>query len=342
MTETALDVAVVGGGHGAYAAAADLADRGHRVRLWRRDRAALAPIEERGAIELRDARGDRLPAPAQADVARALAPHLRDDQVVYAPPGSFGSCLMAGIVAEAGGAAPAFAEAGTLPYLARKHDRAGVTITARATRLPSGVLPANRAAAAFAVLEAAYPAVERLRDALDAALTNAGPVIHPPLILLNAAPIEHFDAWDIHAEGTQPSVRRVQDALDAERIAVREALGYGAPHYPLADHYAADGDEWMYGNVAHDRLVDSGDWREPLDLRTHRYMREDVACGLSLLVSLGEWAGVPTPVARGLLEVASALVGEDLYATGRTLEALGLAGCTREEMRRRLAEGAAS
>ena len=35
---------------------------------------------------------------------------------------------------------------------------------------------------------------------------------------------EHFDRWDIHKEGTQPAIRRVTDALDAERIALREAL----------------------------------------------------------------------------------------------------------------------
>ena len=34
---------------------------------------------------------------------------------------------------------------------------------------------------------------------------NAGPVIHPPLILMNAGPLEHFERWDIHNEGTQPS-----------------------------------------------------------------------------------------------------------------------------------------
>ena len=35
---------------------------------------------------------------------------------------------------------------------------------------------------------------------------------------------EHFERWDIHAEGTQPSVRAVTNALDAERVRVREAL----------------------------------------------------------------------------------------------------------------------
>jgi hypothetical protein len=39
---------------------------------------------------------------------------------------------------------------------------------------------------------------------------------------MNAAPLEHFPRWDIHKEGTQPAVRRVTDALDAERIAVRD------------------------------------------------------------------------------------------------------------------------
>ena len=39
-------IAVLGGGHGAYAAAADLGQQGHEVALWRRDAAALAPLAE--------------------------------------------------------------------------------------------------------------------------------------------------------------------------------------------------------------------------------------------------------------------------------------------------------
>ena len=148
----------------------------------------------------------------------------------------------------------------------------------------------------------AFPGViEDCGDALSGALMNAGPIIHPPLITMNAAPLEHFERWDIHKEGTQPAIRRVTDALDAERIAVREALGYGAPHFPLADHYAREGDEWMYGRGSHDKLTDSGDWREHIVLTQHRYMLEDVRIGLSFLVSVGAFAGVPTPLARAFL-----------------------------------------
>src|SRR5690606_25880807 len=188
-----------------------------------------------------------------------------------------------------------------LPYLARKRGPCLVSISGYATRLPTGVFPLRNADKAFPILEDAYPAVERITDALDGALMNAGPIIHPPLITMNAGPLEHFEAWDIHNEGTQPSIRRVTDALDNERIAVREALGYGAPHFPLADHYDDSRPEWMYGNAAHEKVTDSGDWREHIDLRAHRYMLEDVEQGLAFLVSCADYAKVPAPIATGLL-----------------------------------------
>ena len=135
---------------------------------------------------------------------------------------------------------------------------------------------------------------------------------------------EHFERWDIHKEGTQAAIRRVTDALDAERIAMREALGYGAPHFPLANHYAKTGEEWMYGRGSHDRLTDSGDWREQIVLTQHRYMLEDMRIGLSFLLSVAALAGVATPLAHAFLGIGSAICGEDFMQTGRTLAGMGL------------------
>ena len=77
---------------------------------------------------------------------------------------------------------------------------------------------------------------------------------------------------------------------------MREALGHGAPHYPLADHY--NNDQWMYGD-AHKQLVKSGDWRENIDLHTHRYITEDTELGLAFLASAARhgatsWSHRPT------------------------------------------------
>ena len=124
---------------------------------------------------------------------------------------------------------------------------------------------------------------------------------------------------------------------DDAPVALREALGYRAPHFPLADHYNTS--NWMYGKLAHDKLVDSGDWHEHLDLKTHRYLREDVGLGLAFLVSLSEWAGLGSPVAAGLLAVAGAASGNDFRKSGRTLEAIGLADKSRAALADLLRKG---
>ena len=342
-----MKIAVLGGGHGAYAAAADLAEQGHEVRHWRRNAAALSPV-----ITLLDEKGSRAinvsvsssiqktlekaelilvpgPATAQMDIARAMAPHVSDGQVVFLPPGTFGSYAMAQVVKPK----LLWAETGTLPWLARKRGPSEVAITIRAVRLPTGVYPFKEQDKAIAVIRKAFPSVEPCGNALSGALMNAGPIIHPPLILMNAGPLEASNNYDIHNEGTQPAVRAVTDRLDAERIAVREALGFGAPHYPLKDHYTSD--RWMYGD-AHKKLVKSGDWREPVPLREHRYMTEDVVFGLAFLVSVARWARVPAPLAEGLLALASAVLNKNLLAGERTLEALGLASLSKDELMKRL------
>ena len=354
-------IAILGGGHGAYAAAADLSEKGHEIRLWRRDATAFAPVLESRVIRVTDVDGVRnvpiaipttdigvavrgaqlilipSPASAQPDIARAIAPHLEDDQVVYLPPGTFGAYVMDGIARQAGARAEVtYAETGTLPYLARKRAVAEVAITIRARRLPTGAYPAKRAAHAYDVIAKAYPAIEPCEDVLSAALLNAGPIIHPPLILLNAAPLQHFERWDIHHEGTQPAVRAVTGALDAERVALREALGYRPPHFPLSDHYNSD--RWMYGD-AHQRLVESGDWREHIDLHHHRYMTEDVVLGLAFLDSVAQWVSCEAPVARGLLAIAGAILGRNLRHGPRTLASLSLDTKTADQMKELLWEG---
>lgn len=378
-----MKIAVLGGGHGCYAAAADLSEQGHEVRMWRRDAQALRPVIDSKRITLKDFHGKRevpiamatgdigeavrgaelllalMPAFTQIDLARAIAPHVSDGQVVFLAPGTFGSYVMARTLREAGCRARiSLAETGTLPYLTRKHGPAEVAITMRAKRLPTGAFPARDSEHAMRVIRQAYPSIEPIEDALSGALMNAGPIIHPPLILMNAGPLELFahpqgggftrrvpasvlalGKWDIHNEGTQAGIRNVTDTLDHERIAVREALGYAPYHFPLRDHYTTG--DWMYGD-SHDRLVDSGDWREIIDFATHRYMREDVEMGLAFLVSVARWTGVASPVASGLLAIGGAILGRDfLHSSSRTLDSLGLAQLDRAAMTRLLREGLA-
>ena len=159
-----MKITVLGGGNGSFAAAGDFALQGHEVRLWRRDTEAVAAHRAAGSrIVVKDSKGRHeaqlalvtsnmadavrgaelilCPAPAfaQGDIARALAPHLTDGQVVFLPPATFGSMIFAKAAHEAGNRADvAFAETGTLPWLTRKHGPHEVAITIRAKRLPVG------------------------------------------------------------------------------------------------------------------------------------------------------------------------------------------------------------
>jgi opine dehydrogenase len=359
-----MKVAVLGGGHGAYATAADLALAGHGVRLWRRREEDLATIRGAGGItlvaegrrgkavlervtaELADAVAGAevvivpLPATAHHDVAGRLAKVLEAQQIVLLTPGLFGSYVVAREIVRAGGRLPfAFAETGTLPYLARKTGPAAVAAPVRAAHLPAGVFPAARASETLDRLRTLFAALRPCHDALDAALTSAGPVIHPALLLLNAGAIEAGRRLDIHASGTTPRARRLIDAVDGERMAIRANLECPPPHYELSTYYdesrAADG---LYGAGAKDRLLASRLWEEDVTFE-HRYVTESAALGLSLFESAGRLAAVDTPVVSGLLSVFGALLGRDLRATGRGLDRLGLGDFVRREIRALLHDG---
>ena len=361
-----MNVAVLGGGNGGYATAADLALAGHRVRLWRRagddlkalgtpPTITLTADERSGPARLDAATPDlarvldgaevviaALPATAHADLAHHLAPHLAERQVVLLTPGTLGTVAMAQDVTRAGGRLPfAFAETGTLPYLARKTSATAVSAPVRAVHLPVGVFPASRTDEALKTIRALFPAAKPCRDALDAALTNPNPVVHPPLVLLNLGAIDGGN-FDVHAAGTTPSVRTLIDRVDAERLAARRGWGYLAPHYETATFYddarAADG---LYGRGAGQKLREAGLWNERLGLE-HRYVAEDVVLGLSLLESAARTAVIDTQATSGLLSLFGALLGQELSGRGRALEHLGLGDLSLREIKALLHDGWAS
>ena len=211
-----MELAVLGGGHGSYAAAATLTEQGHQVRFWRRDREAFEPVLQSGSVNILDSNGERevkihhvttdladaiggvelivnpLPALTQESLARAMAPHLSDGQsFLFRRALSAATSLPGPCVMQEPGRCQ-FAETGTLPYLARKRAANLVAVSAYATRLPTGVFPAKNSDHAFPILEQAYPVIERIEDALSGALMNAGRIIHPPLIMMKPGPMEHL------------------------------------------------------------------------------------------------------------------------------------------------------
>lgn len=357
-------VAVLGGGNGAFAMASDFALQGFEVRMWSKYFDEFKEIEKTHTIKvsgpliqgeakismitdkIEDAIRDAdlicspIPAFTQITVAESLLPYIEDGQVIFLSPGTFGSYLMYKHMRERGCKRDfAIGETGTLPYLTRKMSSQESRIVVRACNLPTGIFPAKKTEKAIEKIRVFFPSVHPIENALSGALMNAGPVLHSPLIVLNTGPIQNPAPYDIHNEGTTPGIRKIISLLDEERITVRKALGFQPNHYPLEDYYdETRPNEWMYPRVAKKLLMESRLWYEKIDYK-HRYVTEDIACGLAFLVSVADYIEVDVPIARSLITLAGAVSGTDFMEAGRTLKSVGLSQLSAKKLEKILING---
>ena len=66
---------------------------------------------------------------------------------------------------------------------------------------------------------------------------------------------------------------------------------------------------------------------------------EEIVRLISERTELAKQVGVPTPLMDSVANLASALRDENYWETGRTLDKVGLAGMTKEEIKEFLVEG---
>jgi opine dehydrogenase len=354
-------VAVLGAGHGGLALAAHLGRQGHRVALWNRSPARVAPVAARGGVRLTPAGGAAsfapiavatdsmavalagarvvlvaVPASGHADVARACAPHLRDGQAVLLLPGRTGGALEFRQVLRRAGcrARVVLGEANTFPFAARRTGPADALIYGAKAEVLAAALPATRTPELLEACRPYLPTLAPARSVLHTGLGNVGAVLHPVITLLNARRIAAGEAFDFYTEGVTLRVAAVLAAADAERLRVARAYGVAADS--LRDwvaaaygHHADTVQAAVAGNPAYVGI------KAPNTL-AHRYLLEDVPTGLVPLLELGASAGLKLPTLAGLVDLARLTLGGERWARPRTLDALGLAGLSPAAVRARV------
>ena len=100
-------------------------------------------------------------------------------------------------------------------------------------------------------------------------------------------------------DGITPSVGRLIDALDAERIAVAAALGVAIDRCRILLSHGIHQRGRSDGGTAYDVFHNSEPNRRikaPASI-DHRFFNEDVPYGLLAIAELGRVVGVPTPCA---------------------------------------------
>jgi len=360
-------VTIIGAGLGGIALVANLGLQGYRLRLHDRDEARIAKVRERGGLDVEGLVQGFAPlelvtphlGPAvdgadviivvtgshfHAEAARGLAPVLRDGQTILLIQGGTGGALVVRRELLAAGcrAEVDVAEMDNYPYSLAWPEPTRVRMTIVKRFLQIAALPARRIDAVMARLGPAFPAAVAAPSTLTTGLTNMNATLHVANMVGNIGRLESGgNGYRFYAEGYTPSLIMLLEALDAERVAVARAFGAEVPgiHRWLLDTYGLGGDtlQETFHRLTH-QLTGPYQWTPTPPSLQHKYVIEDVPCGLVAMSGLGHAAGVGTPVIDGLIALSSAMLRRDLRAEGRTLERLGLAGKSVAEIRA-IAEG---
>jgi opine dehydrogenase len=357
---------VLGAGHGGKAMAAHMALMGAEVALWNRTFDHISIIKQRGGIELdgpdlgtsgfgklklvtshlcealRNAQIVMVVVPSSAhmDIAKASAPHLKDGQTIILHPGrTCGALEFAKVLRDQGCTADVtIAEAETFIYASRSDGPAQARIFRIKEAVPLAAFPSNRNEQVLESIRCVYPQFIDGVNVLNTGLNNMGAIFHPALTLLNSGWIEstHGD-YQFYIDGVTPSVARVLEVLDRERVTVASSLGIRA----------RTSLEWLKlayntnGQDLHEAIHNQPGYygiKAPATLN-HRYVFEDVPMSLVPLASLGKRYGVSVRGMESMINLGSVIHRTDYWRRGRTVERLGLDQWSVSELTRYVQEG---
>jgi opine dehydrogenase len=357
---------VIGAGHGGKAMAAHLALIGMKVTLYNRTFDHINVIKKRGGIELESAEGSPhgfgklanatsdmgealkkaqvimvvVPSSAHADVAKACAKHLKNGQIIILHPGrTCGALEFAKVLRDEGCKADVtIAEAETFIYASRSDGPAQARIFRIKEAVPLAALPATRTTQVLDAILPVYPQYIDGVNVLNTGVNNMGTIFHPALTLLNAGWIEatHGD-YQFYIDGVTPSVARVLEVLDRERVTVASALGIRARNAMEWLKMAYD----TTGEDLHEAIHNQPGYygiKAPNTLN-HRYIFEDVPMSMVPMASLGERFGVSVRGMDSIIRLACIVHRTDYWKRGRTVDKLGIGDLSVGELTRYVNEG---
>ncbi|MEM4187784.1 MAG: NAD/NADP octopine/nopaline dehydrogenase family protein [Candidatus Hadarchaeum sp.] len=348
----------MGSGSGGFMCAADFSLRGHEVRFYSRTGERFKSVIEKGGIKLIGKR-EELPgefakislittdikeAISGADLivnplpffgvrnyAKLVAPHIEDGQtLVYFGKGG-GAIEYYRVFKELGVKKEVYlGDTNTLPYGASYMGDNVVRLESRTWEIITTAFPGKNTDKVVEMVKKAYPmySVRKAQSPLETVLVDYNAITHPPPMLCNAGRIESGDK-SFHLFGKDaltPSVVRLTERVDRERIALSKALGIRA--YTLEEEilhvkWNPHGEDYVLPlyEAIHTPFLEMCEGPFRIDTR---HLLEDIPYGLVTFSSLGDMLNVPTPVVDAEITIAEALLDRDFRSIGRTVEKMGI------------------
>ncbi len=363
------NIGIVGGGNGAFAAAAHLGREGHHIRMYSPFKEELNSIEKEGGINLKGCLGDDfvsgiqicerisdtlnnadivmliVPANFHSQYAKLISPLLEAGQMLFLNPGHTGGALEVRQVLKDNGLKVkiTLVETNTLTYVTRKTGYNEVTIYNINNNAIFSALPSCENSSVSHKIKELFPGLNAVDSILETSLANFNAVMHPPIMIFNAAFIERTKGdFYFYPEGTTPAVGKVMEDLDKERIAILESLDIPAISFLEFFYKTNLTTKEAYDSGSYYRIVNESPpnkkIKAPENLE-HRFLDEDISCGLVPIAALGDIYNVNTPVMDALITLSSSINKKNYWEVGRNLKKLGLAGLSHTQVKRYIKEG---
>ena len=343
--------AVLGTGSAGHALAALISAKGFAVNCYDINEAGMKALAAKGSITSENKLSGDFPValattdPGKAidgcdilmvaacscdheEIAARIAPFVRKDQIVVLNPGATcGALAFLNSLKENGAEQiPVIAEAQDLMCTCRSYAPGTVSISGIKSKIALASIPAGAAASVCDALAGFFPYYYPQPNTLYTGLGNMAVNSHPANVILNATRIEGEGDYHFFGDGYTASCGRVEEAVDAERLAIAKAFGIEliSTKQWLLDTYGSDGanlceakkNTSAYRNILGPAVIES------------RYVFEDLPTGLVPMTQLARVAGVPTPMMDATIQFLSVMTGKDYAHKGRTLKALGIEGKT--------------
>ena len=251
-------------------------------------------------------------------------------QILLAAPGHT-VLLIPNLLRQHGRGDIAFCDTATLPYIVRKSGPASMRVTQAARYLVFAAFPAQRTAELADLIRPVYPTIQPGANLLETVFPYTNAIHHPPATLCNVGRIEATKGDYYHYyDGISPSVGRLIDALDRERLAIAAALNVHA--FRFVEQFYRNGytteaarDSGLAYEAFHQSEPDR--WiRRAGDASTIASSTRIFRSGSCRCRSSDTLPAVPTPTIDRMIHLACVTTGKDFRAQGLTLERLGLAG----------------
>lgn len=334
---------IIGSGHQGLTMAAYLSMFGEKVVIWNRTWEHIKEISQTHTIYVNGiicgkAENIRVvkelksplpkvilittPASSHRDIAKLLAPLVSTENIIVLNPGrTLGVLEFKKILLQEGcSQIPIMAETQSIVFTCRRETKDSVRIYALKGNVSIAAIEQENTDKVLQAMPLCIRSkFKAASSVLETSLGNVGMILHCAPVLMNIGWIESEKVdFKYYYDGISPSISKFIEKIDQERLHVARVFGVQIESV----------EEWMKrtynaaGNGIYQCIQNNRYYREidaPGSIQ-HRYLLEDIPCGLVPLESMGKAKGILTPASSLVIDLANAILQKDFREYGRNAD----------------------